>query len=272
MTPHDPNGRDRRDAALETGAYALDALEAEELAAFEEALASDRPGADELRAEATGLRDTAVALGAAVPAEEPGAGLRARILAAAAATPQLAPEAELESDVEVLTPSAPERPRLVGLPGGAERAPRPARRSVRSAIGMLAAAAAVAIGIATTPLLTSTPAYAMSELASAADAQSATVSLEGGGSAVLVWSGERAASMLVVDGLAPLEAEQVYELWYIRDGAAHPAGLFSISAAGLTAAMLEGEMHAGDTIGVTVEPAGGSEAPTTTPVVVIASA
>lgn len=250
-TPERPlaNVADPHDAALSTGAYALDALDGAERTAFEAALEAS----EELRAETTGLRDTAVELGRAVPEEDPGAALRARVLAAAAATPQWGAE-----DAEVRSLDA-QRARS-----------GPAR--VRSALVGIAAAAAVVVGISTAPLLTATPVNAMTSLASAPDARSAAVKTEAGGVAVLVWSGAQARSMLVVEGLAPLDADERYQLWYIDDAGPRSAGLFDASASGVTAAMLAGSMHAGDTVGVTVEPAAGSEAPTSAPVVVLPSA
>ncbi|MEP6482127.1 MAG: anti-sigma factor, partial [Rhodoglobus sp.] len=84
-------------------------------------------------------------------------------------------------------------------------------------------------------------------------------------------TGLRSAA-LIVDGLAELPADKVYELWYIDGSGARGAGTFTVGSAGSTWRVLDGTMRAGDTVGVTVEPAGGSKAPTTDPIVKIASA
>jgi anti-sigma-K factor RskA len=48
-----------------------------------------------------------------------------------------------------------------------------------------------------------------------------------------------------------------------------PAGLVPAAISGRTAPVLASGLAAGDKVGVTVEPAGGSGAPTTAPVVVV---
>jgi anti-sigma-K factor RskA len=63
----------------------------------------------------------------------------------------------------------------------------------------------------------------------------------------------------------------VYELWYIGESSPRAAGTFIVDAGGRSWFVLTGAMHAGDAVGVTVEPVGGSEQPTTDPVVAIAS-
>mgnify|MGYP000911767092 FL=1 len=73
-------------------------------------------------------------------------------------------------------------------------------------------------------------------------------------------------------GLAPLPADPTSEHWSINDAGARPAGTFGVAGSGSTWRVLDGTMKAGDTVGVTVEPRGGSDAPTTDPVVVISSA
>ena len=55
-------------------------------------------------------------------------------------------------------------------------------------------------------------------------------------------------------------------------GAATPAGTFEPADDGRRSIVLAGSMNAGDTIGVTVEPAGGSPAPTGEPLFVVETA
>jgi anti-sigma-K factor RskA len=251
--------RDHHETGLATGAYALDALDAEERAAFEQTLAHS----EELRAEVTGLQDTAVELALAVPAEAPSTALRARLLAQIAVTTQHPPLETPASGAGGLAAEA-DAAAMAPVVDLAER-----RRGWRSVVALAAAAAAVVGGVVSLPLLPTTDAQQASAISAAPDAQVAGVELADGGTANLVWSADLGRSMVTVDGLAALTPEQRYELWYINDDGARPAGLFS--AEGLHTAVLDGAMQEGDAVGITVEPAAGSEAPTTTPLFVVSS-
>jgi anti-sigma-K factor RskA len=122
-------------------------------------------------------------------------------------------------------------------------------------------------------------ALALASINAQPDVQRSTVPLtandDGGESstATLVWSENIGQSVLLVNGLEQLPDDKVYELWYI-DGEGSPisAGLFTIPDSGHTYSVLDGEMTAGATVGVTVEPAGGSKQPTTAPVIAIPTA
>ena len=118
---------------------------------------------------------------------------------------------------------------------------------------------------------TSQQASALAEINAASDVQHATAEVAGGGTATLVWSGELGRSALVANDLPQLPASKTYELWYLRDGQAIPAGTMQPADSGSTWRVLAGDMAAGDTVGVTVEPRGGSDKPTTAPIVAIPS-
>ena len=93
-----------------------------------------------------------------------------------------------------------------------------------------------------------------------------------GGKVTLVWSLTQRKSAVIATGLKVLPSDKTYELWYISAaGKPTSAGLFESNGKN-TLQVLSGQMSRGDTVGVTVEPAGGSKAPTTKPVVAIASA
>lgn len=243
------------DPAIQSGSYALGALSAEERAAFEAHLA----GSEDARTETTGLSDTAVLLGLAVPPVTPPPSLKASIMAQLDDTPQL--------------PAVDAAP----APGPAELRAR-SRWSQRPLIALASAAAVLGLiaggGIVATSLVQQgqyqQQAATIAEITAAADSQRRTVELPDG-SATLVWSGELASSALIVDGLEPLPGHQVYELWYIGEDGARPAGTFTADGS-QTSRVLEGDMRAGDVIGVTIEPRGGSEQPTTDPVLVIETA
>jgi len=74
----------------------------------------------------------------------------------------------------------------------------------------------------------------------------------------------------VVDGGEHRELDRTFELWFVRGDEPVPAGTFDADG-GAATAELTGTMQPGDTIAVTVEPAGGSPsgAPTTAPIIAI---
>ncbi len=70
-------------------------------------------------------------------------------------------------------------------------------------------------------------------------------------------------------GLPALPPAKVYELWLLGPGSARPAGLLPEPSAGKTAPVLASGLEAGDKVGMTVEPSGGTSSPTTTPILVM---
>jgi anti-sigma-K factor RskA len=155
-----------------------------------------------------------------------------------------------------------------------------ARWYSRPVLGLVAAAAAVVLivgGVVGTNLAiqgahTSQQADALASINTASDVQRAEAAVSTGGKVTLVWSLSQQKSAVIGTGLKVLPGGKTYELWYISTaGKATPAGLFESNGKN-TLQVLDGRMTKGDTVGVTVEPAGGSKAPTTKPVVAIASA
>lgn len=75
------------------------------------------------------------------------------------------------------------------------------------------------------------------------------------------------SATLSVKGLPAAPADKTYEAWVIAPGGrARPAGLFPGGAYG-SVVHLAGNLRSPDVVAVTLEPAGGSPAPTTTPLV-----
>ncbi|MBW8872622.1 MAG: anti-sigma factor [Leifsonia sp.] len=246
-----------------------------------------RLGADDDQ-EAGAFEDVAAELALAADPVEPRPELKAALFARLAGTPQLpaqdavpglstaAPAAEPApaNAPEPTTPAAPTAPA-----GPAERT---AQRRWFQRPGLILAAAAAAVvlfigGAFVGSTLSGNNSYqaqqasALAEINAAPDAQRATASVEGGGTATLVWSGELGRSALVANDLPSLPNDKTYELSSMRDGKAIPAGTMTPEGSGSTWRVLAGDMAAGDTVGVTVEPRGGSDQPTTQPVVTIAS-
>ena len=252
------NKNDDVDPSTQTGSYALGALDASEVAAFEKHLAEHA----ETRNEATELSDTAVLLGLAVPPVAPPPSLKASIMDQLDATPQLPAE----------TPAAPPL-----LAGPAERRAR-ARWASRPVVALASAAAVIGLiaggGVVATSVFQNNQRQEQADLFAAinaaSDSQRRSVELADG-TATLVWSDELQASALIVDGLEPLPSDKDYELWYIGESGIRSAGILSADGS-RTWRVLEGSKEPGDTIGVTVEPRGGSEQPTTDPIIAIESA
>jgi anti-sigma-K factor RskA len=94
----------------------------------------------------------------------------------------------------------------------------------------------------------------------------------GGTATVVAW--QRAGTVVFTStGLPELPPSSVYELWFIGSAGVRPAGLVPPAPAGelrVTTPVLASGLTGDDAFGVTVEPAGGVQAPTTTPIVVLA--
>lgn len=210
--------------------------------------------------------DVRAALGLAVPPVAPPPALKEALMAAVAVTPQLPADA----------PAAPDAPAAV--PAGPAAARAQARWFSRPALLVTAAAAAVALfvgGVLTADILRPSGPSASDQLATivaAPDVTTTTADVAGGATATLVASESVGLSAMVFDGLDPLSDDERYALWYITDGVPTPAGLFAVDGDGAVVQVLEGAFEAGTVVGVTVEPAAGSPAPTSDPIVAIATA
>ncbi|PWC06956.1 anti-sigma factor [Mycetocola zhujimingii] len=278
------------DASSLAALYALGALDVDDTARFEEHLASST----EAQADVVGFEATADLLSTGV---EPPASLKASIMASIATLPQLPAEAETPA-VKTASPRAVDTDEPVqrqastpapstGSPAGqsarvskAEHKAR-ARWYSRPAAALAAAAALVAVFLGANALTSAlnngnglTEALRLAHIEAQPDVARETIRLtnitdEKQVTATLVWSGALAESVFIVDGLASLPEDKTYELWYIGEDGPISAGVFNTHRAGESWRVLEGSMAAGDAVGVTVEPAGGSEQPTTDPLIVI---
>jgi anti-sigma-K factor RskA len=167
--------------------------------------------------------------------------------------------------------------------GGGSAAERAQRRWFQRPAGILAAAAAAAAifvgGSFAGQALYGDPAdqfsenqaASLAEINAAADSQRASAETVDGQETTLVWSGELGLSAIIVEDLPALGDEKDYQLWYIGDEGPVSAGTFDTAGSGTVFRVLDGTMSAGDAVGVTVEPKGGSDKPTTDPIVAIQS-
>jgi len=285
-TPREP---DDLDALL--AAYALDAVTDDERA-FVEARLAESP---ELRAELAAHLEAAAALADGAGEVAPPPTLRASIFdrlddvpqvpaaggVEAAAVPPAAPAPAgpvpatgPETDAASVAASADEgREPEASVAGPAERAAR--RRWFQRPAAIVAAAAAAVLVIAGAVVGANWPGPAgwgaqrsVQAVAAAPDAESVTVASADGGEVTVVWSEELGRSAVRASDLPDVGADSTYELWYIDEGGARPAGTFDPEG-GTAYVVLDGEFTPGVVVGMTVEPAGGSEAPTTDPVVVV---
>lgn len=285
------------DPSTLTGSYALDALSDEERAQVEAALASS----PELLAETDSLRETALQLAYSTDPIEPPASLKASLMARIQHTPQAAPLAP-DASVPAASAAAPSDPASsdAGLEARPASAPSPASASVsgpaetaarrrwfQRPAAALSAAAAVAVvflgvGLGVGGVLnpgdesrpgTSQSASVLDGIYAASDFQRSSTPVQGGGTATVVWSQDLGKSAVILDGVEAAPKGKTYELWYIdskqQGGAITAAGLMDQYADGVHSAVLSGKVRDGVTVGITVEPAGGSKQPTTTPIAAV---
>jgi anti-sigma-K factor RskA len=219
-----------------TAAYALDALDAEDRAAYEAHLAS----CERCRSELGALQDAAAQLAYGAPAPAPPPHLRDRVLEA------------------------------VREDGGVVRPLRQRSRIPYVLAAAAAALAALALGLGVWGNSVSGELEAQRALVEIlADADARELPLESGAGRVVVTDAGEAA--LVVDGLGPAPSGKTYEIWVLDTGDPQPAGLFDGSRSGRDVVRLSRPVPSGARVAVTVEPDGGVDAPTTDPVAITRS-
>ena len=242
----------RHDLHSLSGAYALDALEAgSEQDRFARHLGRCQSCASEVR----GFREVATAMAFAAAAEPP-AELRGRVLAAAARTRQVPPEVSTHARPHRSRARVPWVPWLSGV------------------VATASIVIAVLFGFAqahTQDELNQVKAenQAISLLLSAPQAKLLTHEVTNGGVATVVLAADRHELAVVTNGLPALPSGKVYQLWLIGKPKIVSAGLLPPAKDGRTPAVLATGVVKGDTLGLTVEPAGGSAQPTTTPILAL---
>ena len=211
------------------GAYALDALPEEERREVDEHLA-----ACELHAEAAALRAAANALALTPPAIDPDPALRSRILSA------------ITGDEAAAPPPSPLRAVVRPLP------------RITLPYALAAALAIVAGGLLAWNIV----------LQAEDDGPAVQFLVFAGesGTGTLVVLEDRDQVVLILDDLPLLGADQDYQVWAIVDGAAESLGVVDARGGGRVTVALGADLADLAAVAVSVEPAGGSEQPTTTPI------
>ena len=236
----------RDDLHVLTGSYVLDAISEAEREEFERHL-QNCPTCD---AEVRGLRETAARLALSC-AVTPPARMEQQVLAATYRTRQLPP----------LPAGRPRRERRV-------HAVRVLHLPRRVAVLAAAASVAAAVALGITQLsaqhqLDHARDTAIARVVTAPDARVEAVRTSAGGNVTVVTSAALREAVVSTSGMASLPSSRVYQVWVMSPSGARSAGLMHGSS------LLASSVRPGDRIGITVEPAGGTSKPTTTPIAVL---
>ncbi|MBD3944942.1 anti-sigma factor [Nocardioides ganghwensis] len=244
-----------------TGAYAMDALDELERARFEQHLAQ----CDDCRAEVAELRETAALLSETV-AVPPPASLRDSVLAGISQVRPLAPEVTTTA-----TPTSTPTATPVATPQAAPaRSGKPAGRRGWAPF-LVAAALALFVGLGAmivapwadddeVPRLT-----AAEQVLQAPDAEEVFLDLGEAGRATVVRSKSQDKAVIVTEDMVSAPEGKDYELWFqTPEDDMVPAGL--MPDAPDQTVVLDGSAAEAVAVGITVEPEGGSEQPTSDPI------
>lgn len=249
---------------LLTGSYALNALSDEERRDFERHALGDAETLEEVRS----LSETAALLAYGVPAETPPQALKADVMAAIRNTRQL-PASSVVRDLPSHSASRPAR-RAVHRPLWRPVVAAAAALVVLAGVGLGGWAVGTGAGNKTMQqelAMAQEQQQAMLRIMNAPDAKIGTSRLAGGDVVTFASSVQADQAAIMVDAMPPLPEGKSYELWFISASGAVPAGLMD-SPKAPAMQLLDGPLGSATHIGITVEPAGGSPAPTTEPILV----
>jgi hypothetical protein len=131
----------------------------------------------------------------------------------------------------------------------------------------LAAAAAVAIGLGALgvgwSLRPAAPTSTAEQIFAAPDVRTVSGDIPTGGTATVVFSRERNAAVLVMNGVAPPETGTVYQMWLVGADGAHSAGTMDAKAVSPSTTAVLPDLGTSTALAFTVEPGSGSTQPTT---------
>ena len=231
-----------------TGAYVLDAVSDLERANFERHLAECEACAQEVRE----LRETTTRLGRAASAEPP-PHLKGQVLNAIRTVRQLPPEVHF-------------------TPARHRAGPRWALRLTTAAAAVLLVIASV-LGILlvrSSDSLDETRQYAdsLSSILQARDARVAGGTAGAGGAATVVYSRSQDRALVLASGMPDAGGGKDYQAWLIgADDQMRSVGLLPHSG---SATLSLKDVASAKGFGVTIEPTGGSKAPTLPPIMTVA--
>ncbi|MEU6849539.1 anti-sigma factor [Actinacidiphila alni] len=239
-----------------TGAYAVHALPDGEREEFERHIADCPACAQEVRELTATATRLALAVSAAPPPQMREAVLR-RIGTVRQEPPAVARQ---------------ERRGAAGLLGGARRLPRYVLAACLAGVVALGGVAVwqhqSADDARQRADRVEQQAAELSRVLAAPDAATATRKLDGGTTATVVVSRSLGKAAFLAAGMPTPAAGKTYELWFDDAGTMRPAGLMDPDATD-QAVVLDGRIENASGVGVTVEPAGGSQRPTSAPVALV---
>ena len=241
-----------RDVEELLGAYALEALDMRDAADVREHLAGCNRHPD-----AATLRSSASRLSALATPVLPPPALRDRVLRA------VAESAQEPASPRALTPVSQK-------PQPQRTEPVPITVTRRRAMLVLAAAAAIVIAVAASAWAIGSNGRqheSVQQLASRATWVAIMRPTSGQGSATVVYFSDDKKALVATSGLNPLQDRgETYQLWAIVAGSPRSLGTIDVDSDGSAVIAAPFDATGVDTLAVTVEPAGGSPAPTSQPV------
>jgi anti-sigma factor RsiW len=258
-----------------TGAYVCDALGPEERAAFEAHLSECAA----CETEVAELREVTAILGIAA-AEQPSARLKQLVDARIRVTRQQPPVVAARAAESPESQHSQQQSQRSASVAEGGRAPGAKRRSASRWAGwaLAAALAGVVAGLSVHAASQqrqitsiSAQASAIQQLLSAPDATTVHASASSGGQGVVVYSRSRGEAAVVLTGLPALPSGRTYQLWLMDSGGAATARSIGLVGGSGTSnsPVLADALDSATTVGLTIEPAGGSAKPTTTPIMVV---
>lgn len=247
--------------------YALDAVDDADRAAIEAHLAAAPPA--EIAAFNTRVRQARETLATGfVVEEEPPAGLFDRIMASLPEQNAGAHHGQQSPPVPPVVARPVREPSALSVDDdlGAARKRRDERRrpqGMRNWLVGVAAAAFIALGGVGVGAYLAEQNDPLNQVLQAGDVRQATVSVAGGGTATVSLSTSRDAAVVKMNDVPAPPPGKVYQMWLIpKDGSA-PVSQGLMDAEALSKPAVVKGVHSATALGITVEPAGGSPAPTT---------
>lgn len=241
--------------------YALDAINDDERDMIDSYL-RDAPESREFHERVRAARETLAVSFA--PEEEPPAALFDTIMQ------RISHEAPAEpfAGTAATEPAPPVLDELAAA--RAKRGERSGAGGARRWIVGAAAAAVIALGGIGVGAYVSTQNDPVNQVLQAQDVQQKSAPVPGGGTATISASSAKDSFVVLMDGVAPAPEGKVYQLWTLpKDGSA-PVPQGTMDAQTLSKPAVVKGLSSASSVAITVEPTGGSSAPTTDPVLVVA--
>lgn len=240
---------------LWSGLYATNALDATERAAFETHLDE----CADCRDEVAGFMETTAEMSHAI-SQTPPDSVRAAVLAQVAATRQLSPLRDDRAGGGNDAVAAVEPDSTVAPP--VDLAARRRRRLTQLAVAAVAVLVVGVLGVQIARLSERAgEAEQIASIIGSSDAQTMRLEGEGRAPVTMVWSQRHGEVALVGESLDPVDDSSVYELWAMHDGTPAKVALFEPNPDGSIRERFEADLDGVEIVGVTVEPRGGSDAP-----------